>query len=275
MAMIGLVAWPETPAYGSYFCYEPHIEGPYVDKPNEPIIPPPGVGLPVFDEANTIVNAISATRLGQVILNQEKHITIHGKDFVWTGTCWEETDRFMALLAEVLQYEKSLHYLLPSPGTKLDGLYKGFNTPTYSDLTLYPWWDTYQAWTETAIDTQAGTLETVHYQLRPEQQAQEQQLLVELQNKTQNPVGNLDVSQTGNMIALQVVEEQRKLRQLLGATMNAQNLGEAQRLTKEAFALRIEHDWVGRTVEEVASFSASRGYGMGNFGPGGQPELLR
>jgi P-type conjugative transfer protein TrbJ len=260
-----LTLWVEAEAQW-VICYAPAPPPEEIVEPVEPIIPPGGTGLPVYDAANTLVNTITATRAGEVTRNQERQIALDKQNLVHVGHCVEDTGRLMRLLDEVLQYEKSLHYQLPSPGTTLDGIYKGFNTPTYS--TTWPWWNTYQGWTETAIDTQAGTLETVHYQLRPERQAQEEELLSELLDKSQNATGNLDATQIGNMITLQLVEEQRKLRQLLGATMNAQNVGEAQRLTKEAFAVRIEHDWVGRTVEEVGSFSESRGYGMGNFGPG-------
>jgi hypothetical protein len=235
--IIGLTVGYERTAYASHFCHPPRVEGPPNPRLNPPVVPPGGAGLPVFDASNTAVNAITATRAGQIIINQEQHITLHGKDFVWTGTCWEETGRFLALLAEVLGYGDALHYLRPQPGSALSATYPGF-------AEVKEWWPLYQLWSTTSLDTLSGTLETVHYQLRPEQQEQEQRLLFEMQDRTQGATGNLDVSQTGNMIALQIVEEQRKLRQMLGATLNAQNIAASHHITYQAAKERVEMDLI-------------------------------
>lgn len=232
--------------------------------PPAPAIPPvAGPGFPVFDAANTAVGAATAGHTGKLVINSERQIALQKRNLMTTGGCWEDTGKFLGLLDEVLQYKDGLYYLRPQPGQALDVIYPGFAEPG-------EWWPLYEGWVTTSLNTLSGTLETAHYQLRPQRQFEEQLLLEELKNKTQGALGNLDVSQTGNMITLQIVEEQRKLRQMLGATMNAQNVAAAHRLTMEAAAQRIEHDWLERSVAEVNALPPSRGYGRWNFRGGGQ-----
>jgi hypothetical protein len=244
-------------------CFPPAPPLVEVVPPTPPIPPISGPGFPVFDAANTAVNSVTANRMVAQVINSERQIALQKRNLVATGGCWEDTGRFLGLLDEVLQYKDGLYYLRPQPGQALDAIYFGF-------AEVPPWWEIYPFWSGTTLNTLSGTLETVHYQLRPEQQIQEQALLEELKAKTQGALGNLDVSQTGNMITLQIVEEQRKLRQMLGATMNAQNVAAAHAITMEAAAQRIEHDWLERSVAEASALGQSRGYGMSNFGPRGQ-----
>jgi P-type conjugative transfer protein TrbJ len=116
--------------------------------------------------------------------------------------------------------------------------------------------------TTTSLDTLRGTLNTVQEQLKESERAQEEALLAALKSKTESAQGNLDVSQTGNMIDLQIIEEQRKIRQLLGALINAQNVATAHQINLQASQERVFNDWIERAQRPVQPYS-----GVGGFGP--------
>jgi P-type conjugative transfer protein TrbJ len=243
-------------------CRAPQPPPPPVIRPP---LPPPavaGTGLPVFDAANTAVNAHTAALLGEQVANSSRQVQLQEQDPTPTASCWEVTGAFLALLDEVLPYGNALHYQVRSPAVALSETYPGFRGPPER------WYPAYARWQQTSLDTMGGLLETVHYQLRPEQQAAEDRLLFELQRKTEQAAGNLDVSQTGNMITLQHVEEQRKLRQLLGAQINATTVLHAERLNVESTAERIQHDYLeAQARNPVEAYAGTGGYGLlGHYG---------
>jgi hypothetical protein len=96
-----------------------------------------------------------------------------------------------------------------------------------------------------------GVLDTVHEQLRPEQRTIEEGVLAALAAKTAAAAGNLDVSQTGNMIGLQVAQELRKLRQMMGALTNAQTVAQAHQMHLQMVQERIAHDLVDNSVAPI------------------------
>ena len=139
------------------------------------------------------------------------------------------------LLDEVLAVEHALHYQLSNLDALMQERYPGTR---YAPPTV--WWEDYQQWANTSLATLRGTLDTVHEQLRVEQRLREEQVLADLAAKTANAAGNLDVTQTGNMITAQVVEELRKTRQMLGALINADNVAHAHAINREAVSERLE-----------------------------------
>ena len=120
--------------------------------------------------------------------------------------------------------------------------------------------------------TLRGTLDTVHEQLRVEQRVREEHVLAELAAKTAHAAGNLDVTQTGNMITAQVVEELRKTRQLLGALMNAENVAHAHANNREAVSERLEHDARERSRIAIPTRNVGPGEGfLDTIAIGGEP----
>jgi type IV secretion system protein TrbJ len=194
-------------------------------------------GLIVFDPINFIKNSITAAQM-------IKQIELMLRNLIRNGGTWEDTARLLRLLDEVLATGEALHYQLPDLDQQMRERFPGYVAP--------PLWVTaYDHWTQTSLDTLRGTLDTVHEQLRPAQQAREDALLAALHRKSDGAAGNLDATQAGNMFLGQVVEEQRKIRQLLGAQMNAQNVAQAHALTTNAAAERIMQDWFERGAAAV------------------------
>src|SRR5262245_36996723 len=92
---MGMILILGTEARGAdwVICVPPSDMPPEVIPPNPPVVPPGGAGLPVFDEANTFVNTITATRMGQQVINSERQIALQKQDLTRTGGCWENTGR--------------------------------------------------------------------------------------------------------------------------------------------------------------------------------------
>ena len=153
--------------------------------------------------------------------------------------------------------EHALHYQLANLDVLMQERYPGTR---YVPPTV--WWEDYQQWANTSLATLRGTLDTVHEQLRVEQRLREEHVLAELATKTASAAGNLDVTQTGNMLTAQVVEELRKTRQLLGALMNAENVAHAHTINREAVSERLEHDALERSRIEIPTRNVGPGEGF-------------
>jgi len=163
-----------------------------------------------------------------------------------TGWAGEEVERLMRTLDEVVAIEHALHYQLPNLDLLMQERYPGYQ---YDTSTF--WWPNVEQWSYTGLNTMRGALDTVHEQLRPEQRMHEEQVLAALKAQTEAAAGNLDVSQTGNMIGLQVAQELRKLRQMVGAQTNALTVAQAHEIHLKAVSERVAHDLLANSPSEV------------------------
>ncbi len=163
-----------------------------------------------------------------------------------TGWAGEDVERLMRTLDEVSAIEHALHYQLPN----LDPLMQERH-PGYQYDTSTAWWPNVEQWSSTGLNTMRGSLDTVHEQLRIEQRAHEEQVLAALAAKTEAAVGNLDVTQAGNLINLQTVQEVRKLRQMMGALINAQTVAQAQQIHLHMVGERVQHDLMENSVAPI------------------------
>jgi len=219
-----------------------------------------GGGTIVFDPSNFAKNTITAAQMIKQVINSTKEVELMLKNLISTSWAGEDVGRLLRLLDEVLAVERALHYQLQNLDATMRERYPGYGyePPTF-------WWGDYEQWAVTSLDTLRGTLDTVHEQLRVEQRQHEEQIIAALADKTQNAAGNLDVTQTGNMIMVQVVEELRKTRQMLGALINAQNVTNAHVINREAVSERLEHDALVRSQIEIPV--SNNGQGEGRLGP--------
>jgi|GEM_PF-4487086 len=168
------------------------------------------------------------------------------QNLIATGLAGEDVERLMRLLDEVIVIDRALHYQLPNLDALMQQRYPGYQYDTST-----PWWPNVEEWSYTGLNTLRGSLDTVHEQLRPEQRAIEEGVLAALAAKTAAAAGNLDVSQTGNMIGLQVAQELRKLRQMVGALTNAQTVAQAHEIHLQAVSERVQHDLLANSDSTV------------------------
>ena len=209
----------------------------------------------VFDPSNFAKNTVTAAQMLKQVINSTREVEFMLQNLSRTGGAWENTAVLLRRLDEVIATGEALHYQLTSLDQEMRSRYPGFVAPGR-------WTPAYQRWTETSLDTLRGTLDTVHEQLQETERLKEEALLASLQNKTELATGNLDATQAGNMITLQIVEEQRKTRQLLGALLNAQNVATAHAINLQAAAERIEQDWLARSVIDIQPYRGTTGFGL-------------
>jgi hypothetical protein len=274
LTVLMLIAWPSRGHTQTYLCL-PGGEPPTLWSGRYPSVGAVGgFGIPVFDAANTSVNAVTAALMGVQVDNSTKQLQLALYDFIPAGHCWELTPELFARINQVLKADEGIMYLddvlgdwqtwYPSWSDTVGGLeHEGQGW----DWGRGDWWRRMRRWSMGTDGVQETTLATVHEQLKPEQFDAEEGLLAELKAKSEGAVGNLDVSQTGNMITLQGVNEARKLRQMIGAHMNAQNTATGFLLNMEGRKERVAHDWTMRSWQEngsgeVQAYSGQHGYGM-------------
>jgi len=209
----------------------------------------------VFDPSNFAKNTITAAQMLKQVVNSTKEVEMMLQNLIATEGTWEDTQRLLRRLDEVIATGEALHYQLANLDQTMHERYPGYVNPGR-------WIPKYTQWTTTSLDTLRGTLNTVQEQLKAAERLQEEATLAALKAKTDAAQGNLDVSQTGNMINLQIIEEQRKMRQLLGALINAQNVATAYQINLQASQERVFNDWLERAQRPVQPYS-----GVGGFGP--------
>lgn len=212
-------------------------------------------GMIVFDPPNFAKNTITAAQMLLQVINSTKEVQMMLKNLQQTSGAWEDTARLLRRLDEVVATGEALHYQLTHLDQTMHDRYPGYVNPGR-------WIPKYTQWTTTSLDTLRGTLNTVQEQLKESERGREEALLAALKSKTESAQGNLDVSQTGNMIDLQIIEEQRKIRQLLGALINAQNVATAHQINLQASQERVIDDWLQRSQIPVQPYR-----GIGGFGP--------
>jgi P-type conjugative transfer protein TrbJ len=105
----------------------------------------------------------------------------------------------------------------------------------------------------------------VHEQFKLPERLREDALIAGLASQSSSARGNLAVTQAGNAITLQVIEELRKVRQLLGASMNAQNVALTHHINLQASQDRIVHDWIERSQIPVSPYRGSGGFGPNDY----------
>jgi conjugal transfer/entry exclusion protein len=199
-----------------------------------------GSGMIVFDPTNFTKNQITAAQLLLQVANSNREVAMLLQNLLGTPGSYYEMQRYLALLREVID-------------TGADGAKIHYYGNTEADmLAHYPgyartddWNATYGWLTDTLLNTQRGMLNTVHEELRPEDDARVAAVEAELALKTEAAQGNLDVSQAGNYLAILQVDELRRQRHMLGALTNALTVAQAhtvnlQAQAEKATALAIE-----------------------------------
>jgi P-type conjugative transfer protein TrbJ len=167
-------------------------------------IAPGGTGAPVFDAA------AEATRLQQLQLEQQN-------TYAGNAGVWQSNEQFLTELGALIKQQTGLSYSDAQLVQIFEQLYPGYNT----QLTA----PTPEASVDTNLNTLNGTLQDAQAQNQSYQGEQTTLAGLELDNQT--ALGNLEVSQTGNEIALISVQQLQTLRQLVMALLNSYNVNAA------------------------------------------------
>ncbi len=200
--------------------------------------------LPVIDAANLVQNTMTALQMiesviheVEMIANQVRQIenmiqnTRNYGQGVWDADALPRLVR----LGGVIDQEQAIAYTMAN----VDGLFRQ-RYPGYRPVT--DWSREYDTWTRTTLDTLRGALNSVR--LHGEDFATEQARLQALQAMSDTAEGRMQALQLGNMMAGEQLQQLVKLRQLMMAQINAQNVYMANQTNRDAQRAATQSEWI-------------------------------
>jgi P-type conjugative transfer protein TrbJ len=198
----------------------------------------------VIDPSNLVQNTISALKMIESVINEATMIanqleqirvliqnTTNYPEGIWDR---EALPRLLRL-GRIIEQEQALAYTMTNVDTVFRQRYPGYRPAT-------DWAQEYDTWTRTTLDTLRGTLNAVR--LHGEDFAGEQARIDSLIAQSDSAVGRMQAVQAGNMLAAEQVQQLVKLRQLMMAQVNAQNVYMATQADKDARRAATQSQWI-------------------------------
>jgi P-type conjugative transfer protein TrbJ len=117
------------------------------------------------------------------------------------------------------------------------------------------WAAAYDQWTRTTLDTLNGSLAAVR--LHAEDFVDEQRRIQTVTALSDSAEGRMQALQVGNMLAAEQVQQLGKLRQLMMAQINAQNIYMANLTNRDAQRAATQQEWIKNGNREAPVLPAS------------------
>ncbi|HYQ91975.1 MAG TPA: P-type conjugative transfer protein TrbJ [Candidatus Competibacteraceae bacterium] len=216
------------------------------------VLPPPasalfGAGDIVYDPTNYAQNVLTAARALQSnlneaaqIANQLKQIEMEVRNLVnWPTEVWNEVKADMEMLRQLANSSGDISTALSTLSAQFNRLYPGYQAPA-------DYQQEYQTWTSNSLTGIKTALETVNRQNKAieEEEANTQRLT----NMSASAVGQLQVLQSGNLLAAQLVQQLQNLRELQMAEMQAQNAYMAAQIQDQASEKAAIKKWLDSDI---------------------------
>jgi P-type conjugative transfer protein TrbJ len=215
-----------------------------------------GYAAIVLDPTNLIQNTISALKAVesvmnevQMIANQVKQIEYLAQNTLNYAGVWdhEALPRLMRL-GQIIEQERAITYAMAGMDRVFRERYPGYRPIT-------DWAAVYDQWTRTTLDTLRGSLAAVR--LHADDFADEQRRIQTLTALSDSAAGRMQAIQAGNMLAAEQIQQLAKLRQLMMAQINAQNVYMANQTNRDAQRAATQHEWIKNGNREAPVFPAS------------------
>jgi P-type conjugative transfer protein TrbJ len=200
--------------------------------------------MAVIDAGNLVQTTISALKAIESVINEVEMIANQVKQIedmiqntrsVGRGVWDAEALPRLVQLGQIIEREQAIAYTM----SNVDGLFK-LRYPGYRPVT--DWSKEYDTWTRTTLDTLRGTLNSVR--LHAEDFATQQSRIQTLQGMSDSAEGRMQALQLGNMMAGEQLQQLVKLRQLIMAQTNAQNVYMANQINREAQRAATQSEWI-------------------------------
>ena len=227
--------------------------------------------VPVIEVGpNLAVNTTTSIDMGIQIWNSTQEVRLqtlleeYGRRNLLpnSGGGGDDIIAFLKRLDEVLGEGNALHYQLADLRERMAVRFPGYVNPGPMPAAL-------EGMTNASLHTFRGTLLTAREQLKLSEQIREEAKIAALGAASRSARGNLAVTQAGNNINVEIIQELRKVRQLLGATMNAENVALSNQVNLHAASERVFADWVTRSAIPVNGYSGVGGFGPDSFSSAG------
>jgi len=177
--------------------------------------------LPVFDFSNYAKNTLTELNTLKItvnqateIANQLREIALEVQDLknIPNGV-WGEIHQDLEALTQVAKVGQSISYADQGLTVEFTQMYPGYSAPTnYAGA--------YKQWSQNTLGGIQGALQVAGVQ--SSQLATEQQTMARLQSLSNGALGTMEALQTGNMIAVQEVQQLQKLREINMAQMQGE-----------------------------------------------------
>jgi P-type conjugative transfer protein TrbJ len=215
-----------------------------------------GYAMIVLDPSNLVQNTISAMKAiesvineVQMIANQIKQIENMVQNTRSVGGVWDQQALPRLIqLGQVIDQEQAVAYAM----TGMDRVFRE-RYPGYRPVT--DWAAAYDQWTRTTLDTLRGSLAAVR--LHADDFADEQRRIQTLTALSDSAEGRMQALQAGNMLAAEQIQQLVKLRQLMMAQINAQNVYMANQTNREAQRVATQQEWVKNGNREAPALTGA------------------
>jgi P-type conjugative transfer protein TrbJ len=202
-----------------------------------------GYAAIVLDPTNLIQNTISALKAVESVINEVEMIANQVKQIEnmvqntrgYAGIWDREALPRLVRLGQIIEQEQALAYAMAG----MDRVFKE-RYPGYKPVT--DWAAAYDRWTRTTLDTLRGSLAAVR--LHADDFADEQRRIQTLTALSDSAEGRMQAIQAGNMLAAEQVQQLAKLRQLMMAQINAQNVYMANQTNRDAQRAATQQEWI-------------------------------
>ena len=200
--------------------------------------------LPVIDAANLIQTTMTTLKMVESVINEVEMIANQVRLIEnmiqntrnYGRSAWDtEALPRLVRLGQVIDQEQAIAYSMAN----IDGLFRQ-RYPGYRPVA--DWSREYDTWTRTTLDTLRGTLNSVR--LHAGDFAAEQGRIKALQAMSDSAEGRMQALQLGNMMAAEQLQQLVKLRQLVMAQINGQNVYMATQTNREAQRAATQSEWV-------------------------------
>jgi len=197
----------------------------------------------VLDLTNLVQNTISALKAIESVINEVQMISNQVKQIEnmvqnsrsYSGVWDQEALTRLNRLGQIIEQEQAIAYSMAGMERVFRDRYPGYRPVT-------DWAAAYDQWTRTTLDTLRGTLASVR--LHADDFADEQRRIQTLTAMSDNAEGRMQAIQAGNMLAAEQIQQLTKLRQLMMAQINAQNVYMANLANRDAQKASTQQEWI-------------------------------
>jgi P-type conjugative transfer protein TrbJ len=215
-----------------------------------------GYAAIVLDPTNLIQNTISALKAIESVINEVQMIANQVKQIenlvqntrAYAGVWDREAFPSLVRLGQIIEQEQAIAYAMAGMDRVFRDKYPGYRPIT-------DWAAAYDQWTRTTLDTLRGTLAAVR--LHADDFADEQRRVQTLTALSDSAEGRMQAIQAGNMLAAEQIQQLAKLRQLMMAQINAQNVYMANQTNRDAQRVATQQEWIKNGNREAPVLPAS------------------
>jgi P-type conjugative transfer protein TrbJ len=181
-------------------------------------------------------------------INQLNEMLKHG---ISVNSVWSDANSLLTRLRSSVQQGQAISYASTNVANDFTARYPGYRAPTnYTQQ--------YQQWSDGTLDSIKGSMLAAN--LQADDLATEDGFHQQLQTLSASASGRMQAIQAGNMIAMENVKQQQKLRSLVMAQMQSQNNYMAAQTQQQAADRANAEAKIQFGLEEVRARRAANAY---------------